>query len=164
MRYGRLERLSHPGAEHGQVSRDPRRGRASGLGAAGVGRQGGGPPPHSRLILLLADDGTGATRTDEDIAAASGCGLRTIARVRKRFVTESVEAAVSPRPPPPRPDKVRIRGSVERRLVELACGVACGARLRGERLAMATRWRIGGVASAPTATPAAEHNRLIHEL
>jgi Homeodomain-like domain len=75
---------------------------------------------HAR-ILLLADDGTGAARTDEDIAAALGCGLRTIARVRKRFVTESLDAAVSARPQPPRPDKVRIRGDVEQRLVELAC-------------------------------------------
>jgi Homeodomain-like domain len=74
---------------------------------------------HAR-ILLLADDGQGEIRTDEDIAAALGCGLRTIARVRKRFVTESVDAAVSPRPQPPRPDKVRIRGGVEQRLVELA--------------------------------------------
>ena len=72
---------------------------------------------HAR-ILLLAD----RADTDEDIAAALGCGLRTIARVRKRFVTESLAAAVSPRPQPPRPDKVKVKGDVERRLVELACG------------------------------------------
>jgi transposase len=75
---------------------------------------------HAR-ILLLADDGHGAGQTDDGIAAALGCSLRTIARVRKRFVTEGVEAAVSPRPQPPRPDKIKVRGDVEQRLVELAC-------------------------------------------
>lgn len=75
---------------------------------------------HAR-ILLLADRGPGAVRTDEEITAALGCSPRTIARVRKRFVTASVEAAVSPRPQPPRPDKIKVRGNVEQRLVELAC-------------------------------------------
>jgi hypothetical protein len=75
---------------------------------------------HAR-ILLLADGAGTAGRTDEAIAAALGCSLRTIARVRKRFVTQSLAAAVSPRPQPPRPGKVKIRGDVEQRLVELAC-------------------------------------------
>jgi len=75
---------------------------------------------HAR-ILLLADATGGADGTDEDIMASLGCSLRTIARVRKRFVTESLDAAVSPRPQPPRPDKIKIRGDLEQRLVELAC-------------------------------------------
>lgn len=75
---------------------------------------------HAR-ILLLADAVGGADNCDDDIVAALGCSLRTIARVRKRFVTESLDAAVSPRPQPPRPDKIKIRGDVEQRLVELAC-------------------------------------------
>lgn len=75
---------------------------------------------HAR-ILLLADAADGADTCDDDIVAALGCSLRTIARVRKRFVTESLDAAVSPRPQPPRPDKIKIRGDVEQRLVELAC-------------------------------------------
>lgn len=75
---------------------------------------------HAR-ILLLADVATGPGRTDDTIADALGCSLRTIARVRKRFVTENLAAALSPYPQPPRPDKVRVRGDVEQRLVELAC-------------------------------------------
>ena len=55
---------------------------------------------HAR-ILLLADAAGGADGCDYDIMAALGCSLRTIARVRKRFVTESLDAAVSPRPQPP---------------------------------------------------------------
>lgn len=75
---------------------------------------------HAR-VLLLADAISKTGRTDEEIADALGCSLRTIARVRKRFVTESLDAAISPRPQPPRPDKIKIRGDVEQRLLELAC-------------------------------------------
>jgi len=48
-------------------------------------------------------------------------GLSTIGRVRRRFVTESLESAIHPRPRPPRPDKVKIQGEVERHLIRLAC-------------------------------------------
>ncbi len=75
---------------------------------------------HAR-VLLLADATSTTGHTDEEIAEALGCGLRTIARVRKRFVTETLDAAISPRPQPPRPGKIKIRGDVEQRLVELAC-------------------------------------------
>jgi hypothetical protein len=75
---------------------------------------------HAR-VLLLADTTSPAVRTDEEIVEALGCSPRTIARVRKRFVTESLGAALSPRPQPPRPDKIKIRGDIEQRLIELAC-------------------------------------------
>jgi transposase len=75
---------------------------------------------HAR-ILLLADAVQGEGHRDEDIVAALSAGLRTVARVRKRFVTEGIEAALDPRPRPARPDKIKIKGDVEQRLVELAC-------------------------------------------
>ena len=76
---------------------------------------------HAR-ILLLADEGDhGPGRTNAAIAAALGVGERTVERVRKRFVTESFEAALQPRPQPPRPDKVKIKGPVEKQLIHLAC-------------------------------------------
>jgi hypothetical protein len=76
---------------------------------------------HAR-ILLLADEGdTGPGRTNAAIVAALDVGERTVERVRKRFVTESLEAALHPRPQPPRPDKVKIQGPVEKHLIELAC-------------------------------------------
>ena len=72
--------------------------------------------------LLLADEGTdGLRRTDEEIVAALQVSLSTIARVRKRFVTESLHAALDPRPQPPRPEKVKITGDVEERLIGVAC-------------------------------------------
>jgi len=76
---------------------------------------------HAR-ILLLGDEGPAGPRcTDEEIVAALDVGLSTIVRVRRRFVTESLESAIHPRPRPPRPDKVKIQGEVERHLIRLAC-------------------------------------------
>jgi hypothetical protein len=75
---------------------------------------------HAR-ILLLADTVRGSDNADEEIVAALGTSLRTIARVRKRFVTEGITAAISHKPQPARPDKVKIKGDVEQKLVELAC-------------------------------------------
>jgi Homeodomain-like domain len=75
---------------------------------------------HAR-ILLLADAVRGEADCDEDIVAALSTSPRTIARVRKRFVTEGIEAALDPRPRPARPDKIKIKGDVEQKLVELAC-------------------------------------------
>lgn len=72
---------------------------------------------HAR-ILLLADR---EECSDEEIVSAVGTSLRTVERVRKRLVTEGVEAAIDHRPQPPRPDKVKIRGDVEQKLIELAC-------------------------------------------
>ena len=71
---------------------------------------------HAR-ILLLADEG----REDEDIADTAAVSSRTVNRVRKRLVTEGFRAALDHKPQPPRPDKVKIKGDIERRLVELAC-------------------------------------------
>jgi DNA-binding transcriptional LysR family regulator len=75
---------------------------------------------HAR-ILLLADDSRGDERPDDEIAAALGTSLRTVARVRQQLVTEGIDVALRRRPQPPRPDKVKIKGDVEQRLVELAC-------------------------------------------
>jgi hypothetical protein len=85
-----------------------------------VGKSAARKLVHAR-VLLLADATSPIGRTDEEIAEALGCSLRTIARVRKRFVTENLNAALSPRPQPLRPDKIKIRGDIEQRLVELAC-------------------------------------------
>jgi transposase len=75
---------------------------------------------HAR-ILLLADAVHGEGVRDEDIVTALSASLRTVARVRKRFVTEGIEAALDPRPRPARPDKIKIKGDVEQKLVKLAC-------------------------------------------
>ena len=74
---------------------------------------------HAR-ILLLADTRTG-DEADEVIVEALGCSLRTVSRVRQQFVTRGLEAAIARQLQPERPDKVKIKGNVEQRLVTLAC-------------------------------------------
>ena len=75
---------------------------------------------HAR-ILLLADDSLGDERPDEQIVAALGSSLRTVARVRQQLVTEGVDVAIVRRRQPPRPDKIKIKGDIEQRLITLAC-------------------------------------------
>jgi Homeodomain-like domain len=71
---------------------------------------------HAR-VLLLADQG----EPDEGISSALGISSRTVGRVRKRLVTEGFLAAIDPRPQPPRPDKIKIKGDVEQELIRVAC-------------------------------------------
>jgi transposase len=77
---------------------------------------------HAR-ILLQADASPEALQyPDDTIAEALGVSLSTIHRVRQRFVDESFEAALHPRGPIKRPEKVRITGEVEQQLIAVACG------------------------------------------
>lgn len=72
-------------------------------------------------ILLLADEGDQRSgKVDTEIAEALECGVRTVERVRKKFVTESLEEAISTKPQPPRPDKIKIKGDVEKQMIEIA--------------------------------------------
>ena len=75
---------------------------------------------HAR-ILLLADTSKDQGLPDEDILAALGTSLRTVERVRRRLVTQGLPAALDPRPQPPRPDKIKIKGDIEQQLIRLAC-------------------------------------------
>jgi transposase len=72
---------------------------------------------HAR-ILLLADAGEGPARTDQQIVEALGVGVRTVERVRQRFVEEGFEAAVNPRPRPRLAGK--LEGELEAQLIALA--------------------------------------------
>ena len=75
---------------------------------------------HAR-ILLLADDSRREEHADEQIVAALGTSPRTVSRVRRQLVTEGFDTALCRRRQPPRPDKIKIKGGIEQRLVELAC-------------------------------------------
>ena len=75
---------------------------------------------HAR-ILLLADSAPGREHADTDIVDALGVSVRTVERVRQRLVTEGLQAALHPRPQPARPAKIKIKGDLEQRLIQLAC-------------------------------------------
>jgi hypothetical protein len=86
-------------------------------GLVSTGKSAARKLAHAR-VLLLADQ---EEHSDDDIGSALGVSLRTIARVRKRLVTEGLLAALDHRPQPRRPDKIKIKGDIEQRLVEVAC-------------------------------------------
>jgi hypothetical protein len=86
----------------------------------GVGKGAARRLTHAR-ILLLADSAVGREHADMDIVDALGVSVRTVERVRQRLVTEGLPAALHPRPQPPRPAKIKIKGDLEQRLVQLAC-------------------------------------------
>jgi hypothetical protein len=76
---------------------------------------------HAR-ILLKADSGEdGPNWKDEAISAALDVSPRTIARVRKRFVTEGLEAALNRRTQANHRPR-RLDGVAEAHLIALACG------------------------------------------
>ncbi len=75
---------------------------------------------HAR-ILLKADQSVGGPGwTDEAISEALDIGIATIARVRERFVEESLEAALFRRPTTGHRQR-RLDGVQEAHLIALAC-------------------------------------------
>ncbi len=71
-------------------------------------------------ILLKSDIG----EPDEEIAKALDVGIATVERVRKRFTTGGgVDAVLERLPQPPRPQKRRLDGDGEAKLIMLACSV-----------------------------------------
>src|SRR5947209_19964667 len=75
---------------------------------------------HARILLLA--DTHGENRSDQDIVEALGTSPRTVARVRHQLVTLGLHAAIDRKLQPPRPDKIKVKGDVEQKLVQLACG------------------------------------------
>lgn len=73
-------------------------------------------------VLLKADQADGGPAWPDDrIAQALDCGLRTIERVRQRFVERGLEQALG-RKPQDRPSRERkFDGAAEARLIALAC-------------------------------------------
>jgi hypothetical protein len=82
-------------------------------------------------ILLLADQGDGGPGWEDRRAAeALGCGHRTVERVRERFVTAGLDAALTHKPQD-QPSRERVLdGAAEARLIALACSKAPGGRAR----------------------------------
>jgi hypothetical protein len=85
-----------------------------------VGRSAARKLTHAR-VLLLADTAHRREHADDQIVLALGTGLRSVERIRKRFVTEGLDTAINPKPQPPRPDKIKIKGDIEQQLVRVAC-------------------------------------------
>lgn len=91
-------------------------------------------------ILLLSDEGEhGPAWTDEKVADALGCGFATVARLRRRFVEEGLEACLRViKDRPGRPPK--IDGIAEAHLVALACSAPPEGRARWSIRLLADRF------------------------
>ena len=68
------------------------------------------------FVLLRADEGS----LDEEIVVSYGISLRTVERIRERFVEEGLEAALN-RKPSSRVYKRKVYGEEEAHLVALCC-------------------------------------------
>jgi transposase len=74
------------------------------------------------LILLNADEGKyGRGKKDEEIAEFLDVTIRTIENVRKRFIEEGFEAALSGKPRE-REYENKVDGDAEAHLIALSCG------------------------------------------
>src|SRR3954469_20421468 len=75
---------------------------------------------HARVLLQADDSDGGPDWTDARIAEAVRGSVRTIERVRQRFVEDGLEAALLPRPSP-RVYARKLDGEQEAKLVSVAC-------------------------------------------
>ena len=76
---------------------------------------------HKRSLMLLAANRQGETCwTDTEIAAHYKVNVRTVERLRERFVLHGLEIALSGLPRP-NTDKIKFDGVVECHLVSLRC-------------------------------------------
>jgi transposase len=96
-------------------------------GLAATGRRSAAVITRAR-ILLKADAGAGGW-TDGRIAEALDVSPATVARVRKKYVEQGLEAAVQRKRPTGRHYR-KLDGKAEARLVALACGKPPDGRAR----------------------------------
>jgi transposase len=75
---------------------------------------------HARLLLKADEAADGGGWTDDRIADALDISLSTIARVRKEFVEQGLEAALSRKKPTGRQYR-KLDGHQEARLIGIAC-------------------------------------------
>jgi len=84
---------------------------------------------HARILLKADESADGPAWQDCEICAALDVGSATVARVRQRFVEESLAAALH-RQPPQRDYRHLVDGACEAHLVALACSAPPEGRKR----------------------------------
>jgi transposase len=75
---------------------------------------------HARVLLQADETEAAPGRTDEETAAALNLSVRTIERVRERFVEQGLAAALLPKPSTRRYERA-LDGAQEARLIAWAC-------------------------------------------
>ena len=85
---------------------------------------------HAQILLKADEAGGHEAWTDAAIAEAVECGEATVERVRRRFVEEGLELALSPYRTPRREYRTKLDGDQEARLITLACSAPPDGRSR----------------------------------
>jgi transposase len=78
---------------------------------------------HARILLLSDESNPDGLKKDKEIVSFLGTSLRTVERVRQRFVTEGIESAINPKPQKKYRTK-NLDGAGEAFLVATACSQA----------------------------------------
>lgn len=86
----------------------------------GKGKSAARKLAHARILLQADEAEGGPCRTDVEIAGALNVNVRTVERVRQRFVEQGFEAALVPKPSA-RVYTRLLDGVQEARLIALAC-------------------------------------------
>ncbi len=87
----------------------------------GTGRHAARTLTHARVLLQTDSGADGPAWTDEQIRAALGVSLSTIARVRRAFVEQGLDGALH-RKAPSLPTARKLDGRAEVQLIALYCG------------------------------------------
>jgi transposase len=76
---------------------------------------------HAQVLLKVDESADGPGWTDDQVAAAVGVGTATIERLRRRFIEDGFEAALSHHTGPDRVYRTKLDGIQEAHLITLAC-------------------------------------------
>jgi transposase len=93
---------------------------------------------HARILLKADEGAAGPSWKDEQIVAALDVSLPTVERVRRRFATEGLAAAVGRRPARARKPR-KLDGSQEAHLIAISCSEPPGGRARWSLRLLADR-------------------------
>lgn len=85
---------------------------------------------HAQILLKADESQDGPAWPDERVAEAVGCGTATVERLRRRFVEEGLELALSPYRTPQRAYRTKLDGEQEAKLIATACSVPPEGRAR----------------------------------
>ena len=78
---------------------------------------------HARILLLSDENSSDGSKKDKEIVSVLGTSLRSVERVRQRFVEEGLESAINPKPQTKYRSK-NLDGAGEAFLVATACSKA----------------------------------------
>ena len=76
---------------------------------------------HAQILLKIDGGEEGPNWSDHQIREAFGVSRATVWRIRKRFLERGMDDALNRRPQPERPQKRKLDGEQEARIIALAC-------------------------------------------